>query len=86
MTISQTRPLARLSANESRTMDVSFVPGNIIRQADAQAVVNSANENLRFGSGVAGAIHSAAVPRQEDFFEPLAPLALGEAVITPEFA
>ena len=32
MTIPQTRPLARLAANEPRTMDVSFVYGNIIRQ------------------------------------------------------
>ena len=85
MTTLQTRPLARLAANEPRTMDVSFVYGNIIRQPDAQAVVNSANANLRFGSGVAGAIHGAAGQRLEDFCEPLAPLALGEALITPGF-
>ena len=60
MTIPQTRPLARLAANEPRTMDVSFFYGNIIKQPVAQAVVNSANANLRFGSGVAGAIHGAA--------------------------
>ena len=85
MTIPQTRPLARLAANEPRTMDVSFVYGNIIKQPDAQAVVNSANANLRFGSGVAGAIHGAAGQRLEDFCEPLAPLALGEVLITPGF-
>ena len=85
MTTPQTRPLPRLAANEPRTMDVSFVYGNIIRQPDAQAVVNSANANLGFGSGVAGAIHGAAGQRLEDFCEPLAPLALGEALITPGF-
>ena len=85
MTTLQTRTPNRLAANEPRTMDVSFVYGNIIRQPDAQAVVNSAKANLRFGSGVAGAIHGAAGPRLEEFCEPLAPLALGEALITPGF-
>jgi len=85
MTNLHTRRLAQLAANEPRTMDVSFVYCNIIRQPDAHAVVNSANANLRFGSGVAGAIHGAAGPRLEDFCEPLAPLALGEALITPGF-
>ena len=66
-------------------MDVTFVYGNIIRQPDAHAVVNSANASLRFGSGVAGAIHGAAGPRLEEFCEPLAPLALGEALMTPGF-
>jgi len=85
MTNPQTCPLARLASNEPRTMDVSFVPGNIIRQSDAQAVVNSANANLRFGSGVVRAIHGAAEQRLEDFCAPLAPLALGEALIAPSF-
>lgn len=34
--------------------------GNIVNQPDVEAVVNFANANLRFGSGVAGAIHMAA--------------------------
>ena len=63
MTIPPTRPLTRLAANEPRTIDVTFVYGTIIKQPDAQAVVNSANANLRLGSGVAGTIHGAAGPR-----------------------
>lgn len=66
-------------------MKIEVVIGDIIRQADAEAVVNSANANLRFGSGVAGAIHTAAGPELEAFTRPLAPLALGKAVITPGF-
>jgi hypothetical protein len=85
MTLSQASPLARLAANEPRAMDISFVFGNIIRQPDAQAVVNSADANLRFGAGVTEVIHGAAGPRLEDYCEALAPLALGEALITPGF-
>lgn len=50
-----------------------------------EAVVNSANPNLRMGSGVAGAIHMAAGPELEDYCESLAPLGLGKVVITPGF-
>lgn len=48
-------------------------------------MVNSANANLRFGSGVDRAIHGAAEQRLEHLCDPLAPLALGEALITPGF-
>lgn len=41
-------------------MKFEVVIANIANQPDIEAVVNSANANLRFGSGVAGAIHSAA--------------------------
>ncbi|MCX7246306.1 MAG: hypothetical protein NTX31_01290 [Burkholderiales bacterium] len=37
-------------------MQVEVVYGNIVKQRDAAVIVNSANANLRFGSGVAGAI------------------------------
>lgn len=47
--------------------------------------VNSANANLRFGSGVAGAIHTAAGPELEQFCRRYSPIALGEAVVTPGF-
>ena len=50
------------------------------------AVVNSANTNLRMGSGVAGAVHIAAGPELEAYCHHLAPLALGKAVITPGFS
>ena len=85
MTISQVHPLRKLAANGPRSMDVSFVHSNIIRQPGTQTVVNSANANLRFGLGVACAIHGAVGQRLEDSCEPLAPLAQSEALITPGF-
>lgn len=66
-------------------MQIEFVVGNIVRQPDVDAIVNSANANLRFGSGVAGAIHSAAGPELEAYCRQFAPLALGAAVVTPGF-
>jgi O-acetyl-ADP-ribose deacetylase (regulator of RNase III) len=66
-------------------MKIEVIYGNIIKQPDAQVIVNSANANLRFGSGVAGAIHGAAGDELEDYCEQFAPLALGAAIITPAF-
>lgn len=66
-------------------MKFDVVIANIANQPDLDAVVNSANANLRFGSGVAGAIHSAAGPELEDYCEPYAPLPLGAAIVTPGF-
>ncbi len=54
-------------------------------QPDVDALVNSANANLRLGSGVAGAIYTAAGPELEKFCQPFAPLELGAALITPGF-
>jgi O-acetyl-ADP-ribose deacetylase (regulator of RNase III) len=64
---------------------VEIVVGNIVRQQDVDALVNSANANLRFGSGVAGAIHTAAGPELEQYCRRHSPIALGEAVVTPGF-
>jgi len=61
------------------------VIGNIVQQPDVDALVNSANANLRFGSGVAGAIHTAAGPELEQYCRRHSPIALGEAVVTPGF-
>lgn len=66
-------------------MKIEVVVGNIIMQPDVDALVNSANANLRLGSGVAGAIHTAAGPELEKFCKPFAPLELGAALITPGF-
>ena len=66
-------------------MKIEIVIGNIVSQSDVDALVNSANANLRFGSGVAGAIHSAAGPELEQYCRRYSPIALGEAVVTPGF-
>ena len=66
-------------------MKTEVIYGNIVKQLDADAVVNSANANLRLGSGVAGAIHTAAGPALEAFCKPFAPLQFGRALVTPGF-
>ena len=66
-------------------MKIEVIYGNIVKQPDADAIVNSANANLRLGSGVAGAIHTAAGPKLEEYCIPFAPLDLGSALITPGF-
>jgi O-acetyl-ADP-ribose deacetylase (regulator of RNase III) len=66
-------------------MRIEVICGNIAAQPDVDAIVNSANANLRFGSGVAGAIHTAAGPDLEVYCHSFAPLPLGGALITPGF-
>jgi O-acetyl-ADP-ribose deacetylase len=66
-------------------MKIEVIIGNIVKQPDMEAIVNSANANLRMGSGVAGAIHTAAGPKLEDYCRPFAPLELGSGLITPGF-
>lgn len=66
-------------------MKVEVVIGNIAKQPDIEAVVNSANGNLRLGSGVAGAIHTAAGRELEEYCQQFAPLPHGQAVLTPGF-
>lgn len=66
-------------------MKIEVAIANIVKQADVEALVNSANANLRLGSGVAGAIHTAAGPKLEEYCRPFAPLALGAALLTPGF-
>jgi O-acetyl-ADP-ribose deacetylase len=68
-----------------KSMKIELVVGNVVMQPDVDAVVNSANANLRSGSGVAGAIHTAAGPELERFCQPFAQIELGAALITPGF-
>ena len=66
-------------------MKIEVIVGNIVKQADMEAVVNSANANLRLGSGVAGAMHTAAGPKLEAYCQPYAPMAYGSFLVTPGF-
>ena len=66
-------------------LTLEVMQGDISRQQDMDAVVNAANAQLLPGGGVAGAIHRAAGPDLAEACRPLAPIAPGEAVITPAF-
>jgi O-acetyl-ADP-ribose deacetylase (regulator of RNase III) len=66
-------------------MHIEVEMANIVKPSDVDALVNSANANLRFVSGVAGAIHKATGPELEEHCKRFTPIALGEAVVTPGF-
>ncbi len=68
----------------SRT-SITVTVGDLTKQPDCDAIVNSANESMRAGSGVCGAIHRAAGPELEKVGRPLGPLKIGQVVITPGF-
>ncbi|MBD3658040.1 MULTISPECIES: macro domain-containing protein [Marinobacter] len=61
---------------------IECVRGDIAHQPDVDVVVNAANAWLRPGAGVAGAIHRAAGPELARECEGLAPIAVGEAVMS----
>ncbi|PPI83359.1 RNase III inhibitor [Marinobacter maroccanus] len=61
---------------------VECVKGNIAAQQDMDVIVNAANAELLPGSGVAGAIHSAAGPGLAEECGALAPIRPGQAVIS----
>lgn len=56
-----------------------------ITTLNVDAIVNAANEQLRPGGGVCGAIHRAAGPELERACRALAPCPTGEARMTPGF-
>lgn len=64
---------------------ITAISGNIVLQPDCEAIVNSANPNLRAGSGVCGAIYRGAGPELEPYSKAMAPLNLAQCVITPGF-
>jgi O-acetyl-ADP-ribose deacetylase (regulator of RNase III) len=53
-----------VSEDFEKAMIIKVIYGNIVAQPDAEAVINSANTNLRFGSGVVGACLMSACVRQ----------------------
>ena len=63
-------------------LTIECVQGDIADQPDMDAIVNAANARLMPGSGVAGAIHSAAGPGLAEECQPLAPITPGQAVMT----
>jgi O-acetyl-ADP-ribose deacetylase (regulator of RNase III) len=65
-------------------MRINLVKGDIVQQ-DVDAIVTAANEGLRGGGGVDGAVHRAAGPELLRACRPLAPCRAGSAVITPAF-
>lgn len=65
-------------------MEIQIVCGDITKQ-DVDGVVTAANEPLRGGGGVDGAVHRAAGPELLRACRVLAPCLTGSAVITPAF-
>ena len=65
-------------------MRIELVRGDITRQ-EVDAIVTAANEQLRGGGGVDGAVHRAAGPELLAACRPLAPCPAGSAVVTPAF-
>lgn len=66
-------------------LTLELVVGDVTDQDDLAVVVNAANAELAPGGGVAGALHRAAGPELHRACRPLAPIDVGEAVITPGF-
>ncbi len=83
--LAQGKETIRAANSPTPLATISCVRSSITKQPDCEGIVNSANPNLRAGSGVCGAIYAAAGPELEPYSHALAPLALGNAVVTPAF-
>ncbi len=64
---------------------LELVRGDITKQNDLQAIVNSANARLTPGGGVSGAIHRAAGPQLYEEAKRYAPIKVSECVITSAY-
>lgn len=64
---------------------INSIVGDLLKQEDCDAIVNSAHPSMLAGSGVCGIIHKAAGKELETYGQQFAPLKLTEAVITPAF-
>ena len=64
---------------------INSVVGDLLKQDDCDAIVNSAHPSMLGGSGGCGLIHRAAGKELEIYGKQVAPLKLTEAVITPAF-
>lgn len=74
-----------MKLQQEKPHEIEIVHGNLVKQPDVDAAVNSAIAHLRLGSGVADAIHTAAGPKLEEYCKPFAPLAYGAYLVTPGF-
>lgn len=75
----------RHERTQRMSIELSVRLGDITRQPDCDGIVNSANGNLRAGSGVCGAIHATAGPELEVASHRQAPLEIGCSVSTPGY-
>ncbi|MEM5947586.1 macro domain-containing protein [Spirochaetia bacterium 38H-sp] len=71
-----------MASIEYKSKKIETRRGDISHQPDLEAIVNAANAMLLPGSGVAGAIHSAAGNQLAEECRHLAPISPGQAVIT----
>jgi O-acetyl-ADP-ribose deacetylase (regulator of RNase III) len=70
-----------MNGKETTKSRIRIVEGNIVL-LDVEAVVNAANKQLKLGGGVAGAIRSYGGPSIQAECDRLAPIEVGQAVIT----